>query len=148
MPNSLSFTTVVSGKNVNAASVVKIHLDEDAGEGVVEVQLTGPGGVIWPVIFPLGIRNGSCDAAVPQTTPVLHTDIIKLERLSGGAGIATLFTDVLAAEAARNGETVAGQSMTNNRRSNILKVLQAAVGNRAAGSSPATATVLPAGTVS
>lgn len=152
MSNILTFTTPIQVKNVTGANIVRHRYDDDAnggaGEAVVEVQLTGASNTIWPTVYPLGIRNGSCDAIVAQTNPTLTTDVVVMERLAGGAGIATLYTDCNTAQKARVGDAnVAGQVMTNNGRTNVLKVLQAAVGNRAAGASPATSTVLPAGTV-
>jgi hypothetical protein len=152
MPNNLTFSVVVPVKNLTGANIVRQRFDDDAnagaGEAIVEVQLTGGSATIWPTVYPLAVRNGSCDAIVVQTNPTLTTDVVLMERLSGGAGIATLYTDCNTAQKARTGDpTVAGQVMTNNGRTNVLRVLQAAVGNRAAGASPATATVLPAGTV-
>lgn len=155
MANTLTFTTPVPVKNVTGATIVRQRFDDDAnggaGEAIVEVQFTGASNTIWPTVYPLGIRNGSCDAVVAETglpNPSLTTDVLQMERLSGGAGIATLYTDCNTAQKARVGDAnVAGQVMTNNGRTNVLRVLQAAVGNRFAGASPATSTVVPAGVV-
>lgn len=148
MANNLTFTAPIPVKNITGANILRQRFDDDAGEGIIEVQLTGASNTIWPTVYPLAVRDGSCDAVVPQTNPSLTTGVVVMERLMGGAGIATLYTDSLAASKARTGDAnIAGQVMTNNARTNVLRVLQQAVGNRFAGASPATATVLPAGVV-
>lgn len=136
MANNLSFTSNINGKNITGARIVRARYDDDAAEAIIDIELSGPGGVIWPLLFPIVVRNGFADALVSQTNPATHLDIVKMERL-GGAGLATAFDQV------RTADRAAG-----NSRTNVLNVLRVLVGDRVAGASPATATLLPAGTVS
>lgn len=139
MANTLTLTTPVNIPNIRVARVARItEVDEDNARMVVEVQLTGAGGVISPPNpWRLEITNGGVDGLAAHPAPGFTTDAVIAIRLTG-AGVATAFTATLTAYHAAGAD----------KRGNVLTALQGISGTVVGGPlNGLVRPVLPPGTV-
>lgn len=140
MANTLTFTSPIIETNMTKAKILRVlAIDEDNNIIAFEVQLNGPGGVLYPAVFVMTLTNASgCDALVANLTPTTITDTVLQVRLSP-ASTPTAFTTALTAYRSAGGD----------KRGNLLTALLGITGTVQGGPlNGQTVPILPVGVVS
>lgn len=140
MSNTLNFTTSINLGNLNKAKVDRVtEVDEDNQRLVVVIRVEGSQAPFY-ASYPLEVRNGSCGGVAAHPAPgSVSAVMVPVALATPGTGIATAFTDVLAAY----------QGAGSDKRANVLNALKAITGTVQGGPLDGqTKAALPAGTVS
>src|SRR5690348_9838011 len=98
MPNTLTLTTPIVETNLTKARIGRIvAIDEDNAVMTYELQLNGPGGVLYPGVFVMSVTNATgCDALVANPAPTTLLDAVLQVRLTA-ASTPAAFTTALTA---------------------------------------------------
>jgi hypothetical protein len=142
MANNWNFTAPITTPNIQKVKITRVsELDEDAKRMVLELQVIGGTGVIFPPNpWRLEVTNGAMDGLAAHPAPALGSEIVISIRL-GGAGVATAFDTLLTAYRAAGGD----------KRGNLLTAMAAISGTVAADGGPLAGQAkpaIPAGTLS